>query len=167
MTDFERPSAARANLPRLDAVSLWTMILAGAVATAAFDLFGQSLSPMLGFANLAPVPLANNVIQVLFGATYRPGAEFLHYLAGLVAYPFGWMVIARPLATRLAPPLPWWLAAALYGVVLWIFALYVMAHLVAGNPPFLAFTGITWVALVGHVIYALAAAGVVEWRDRA
>lgn len=167
MTGSESWDAARSHLPRLDAASLWTMILAGAIGTAAFDLFGQSLSPMLGFANLAPVPLANNVIQVLFGATYRPGAELLHYLAGLVAYPLGWMVLARPLAARLLPALHWWLTAALYGIVLWIFALYVMAHLVAGNPPFLAFTGITWVALVGHVIYALAAASVVEWRDHA
>lgn len=77
---------------------LVTMALAGACATVAFDFFGQSLSPMLGFANLAPVPLANNVIQTLFGATYRPGAEFLHYFAGMVAYPLGWMVLARPIA---------------------------------------------------------------------
>lgn len=165
MTASGTRGEARPALPRLDAASLWTMLLAGAVATAAFDLFGQSLSPMLGFANLAPVPLANNVIQVLFGETYTPGAHVLHYLAGLVAYPLGWMLIARPLAARMAPGLTWWLAAALYGVVLWVFALYVMAHLVAGHPPFLAFTGITWVALVGHVIFALAAAGVARWRE--
>ncbi len=30
---------------------LFTMLLAGAVATVAFDFFGQSLSPALGFAN--------------------------------------------------------------------------------------------------------------------
>ncbi|MFC4217546.1 hypothetical protein ACFP4H_16075 [Pseudophaeobacter arcticus] len=144
---------------------LVTMALAGACATVAFDFFGQSLSPMLGFANLAPVPLANNVIQTLFGATYRPGAEFLHYFAGMVAYPLGWMVLARPIARTLAPGLGWAVPAVLYGVLLWIFALYVMAHLVAGNPAFLGFTGITWVALVGHVLFALVAAWVVAWRD--
>lgn len=144
---------------------LFTMLLAGACATVAFDFFGQSLSPMLGFANLAPVPLANNVIQTLFGATYRPGAEFLHYLAGMVAYPVGWLVIARPIARTLAPGLGWIIPAALYGVLLWVFALYVMAHLVAGNPAFLNFTGITWVALVGHVLFALVAAWVVAWRN--
>ena len=144
---------------------LATMALAGACATVAFDFFGQSLSPMLGFANLAPVPLANNVIQTLFGATYRPGAEFLHYFAGMVAYPLGWMVLARPIARTLAPRLGWAGPAAVYGVLLWVFALYVMAHLVAGNPAFLGFTGITWVALVGHVLFALVAAWVVAWRD--
>lgn len=142
-----------------------TMLLAGACATVAFDFFGQSLSPMLGFANLAPVPLANNVIQTLFGTTYRPGAEFLHYFAGMVAYPLGWMVVARPIARTLAPSLSWVVPASLYGVLLWVFALYVMAHLVAGNPAFLNFTGITWVALVGHVLFALVAAWVVAWRD--
>jgi len=152
------------SLPRLDAAAAWTLLLSGAVATVAFDFFGQSLSPMLGFPNLAPVPLANNVINVLFGATYAPGAHFLHYLAGLVAYPLGWMLVAAPLARRLAPGLPWWVAASGYGVALWVFALYVMAHLVAGNPAFLGFTGITWVALAGHVIFALAAAAVMRWR---
>jgi len=65
----------------------------------------------------------------------------------------------------LAPSLSWVVPASLYGVLLWVFALYVMAHLVASNPAFLNFTGITWVALVGHVLFALVAAWVVAWRD--
>lgn len=144
---------------------LFTMLLAGAVATVTFDFFGQSLSPGLGFANLAPVPLANNVIEAVFGAPWQPGAEALHYFAGLVGYPIGWMLIARPLAERLTPTWPWWLTSAIYGVGLWIFALYIMAHLVAGQPAFLGYTGITWVALVGHVVYAVAAAAIVRWRE--
>jgi Na+/melibiose symporter-like transporter len=75
------------------------------------------------------------------------------------------MLLAPPLAARHAPQLPWWVAASLYGAALWVFALYVMAHLIAGNPAFLGFTGITWVALIGHVIFALVAAAVVRWRD--
>lgn len=153
-------------LPSPSGETLLTMLLAGAMATVAFDFFGQSLSPMLGYANLAPVPLANNVIRVLFGQTYAPGAQFLHYFTGMVAYPLGWMVVARPLGLWLTPALPWWFVVILYGVVLWVFALYIMAHLVAGNPPFLNFTGITWVALVGHVLFALVAAAIVEWRER-
>lgn len=149
----------------LNTQTLWTMILAGATATVAFDWFGQSLSPMLGFANLAPVPLANNVIKVLTGATWTPGAHLLHYLAGMVAYPVGWMFIAEPLQKRLVPGMHWLLSAAVYGVGLWIFALYIMAHLIAGNPAFLGFTGITWVALTGHVLFALVAAAVVRWRE--
>ena len=107
--------------------ALWTMILAGALSTVAFDYFGQSLSPMLGFANLAPIPLANNIIAVVAGEGYRPGAHFLHYFAGIVAYPFGWMFIVEPLGRRLVPWLNWVLLAVLYGVALWVLALYVLA----------------------------------------
>lgn len=145
--------------------TLATMLLAGATSTVAFDLYGQGLSPLLGFATLAPVPLADSVITAVTGSGNVPVANLLHYVAGLVAYPLGWM-IAKPLAQRVAPQLPWWAAATAYGVVLWIFALYVMAHLVAGLPAFLGFTGITWVALVGHVLFALVTALVVRWRDR-
>lgn len=149
----------------VDITTLWTMVLAGATSTVAFDYFGQSLSPMLGFANLAPVPLADNVLRVVFGATYAPGAYLLHYIAGMIAYPVGWMFIAEPLARRVTPSLAWWIVALAYGLALWVFALYFMAHLVAGNPAFLGFTGITWVALVGHVIFALITASVVRWRE--
>jgi len=49
-----------------------------------------------------------------------------------------------------------------FGVVIWAFALYVMAHLVSGNPPFLGFTQLTWVSLVGHIVYGLALAAVMR-----
>lgn len=150
---------------RLNASNLWTMTLAGATATVAFDFFGQSVTPILGFASLAPVPLANNVIQVLTGAPYEPAAQLLHYVAGMIAYPFGWMFIAEPLARRFAPNLSWLAASTVYGIGLWIFALFIMAHLIAGQPAFLGFTGITWVALAGHVLFAVVAAAVVRWRE--
>ncbi|MEM0946592.1 MAG: hypothetical protein AAGK37_04240 [Pseudomonadota bacterium] len=135
-----------------------TVLVAGAFATLAFDIFGQALAPAFGFAQLAPVGLANQVIKTLTGAGWRPGAEMLHYLAGLIAYPLGWFLIVDPLRARLTPWMHWSLAAAAYGLALWVFALYGMAHLVAGMPPFLGFTGITWVALWGHVLFALVAA---------
>jgi len=149
------------------ATTLFTMLLAGALSTVAFDYYGQSLSPMLGYSRLAPVPLANNVINVLFGETYGPGAQFLHYFAGMVAYPLGWMLIVNPLRQAYLPRIGWLGPAIVYGAALWVFALYIMAHLVADNPAFLGFTGITWVALAGHVIFALVTAPVVAWRDEA
>lgn len=138
--------------------------VAGALATVAFDFFGQAISPGLGFASLAPVPLANQVIATLTGQGWAPGAHALHYAAGMIAYPLGWLLIAEPLRRHLMPSMPWIAGAVAYGVGLWIFALYVMAHLVAGNPAFLGFTGITWVALIGHVIFAVVAAGVFRLR---
>lgn len=142
-----------------------TMLTAGAFATVAFDFFGQSLSPGLGFASLAPVPLANQVIQTLTGAPFEPGAQFLHYMAGMIAYPGGWLFLAEPLRRRVLPDFPWLGAAVIYGVALWVFALFIMASLIAGNPPFLGFTGITWVALIGHVLFAVVAAYVARRRE--
>ncbi|MEM7596810.1 MAG: hypothetical protein AAF382_03870 [Pseudomonadota bacterium] len=139
---------------------LMAFFTAGAAAFIAFDLFGQVLSPMLGFATLAPVGLANATISAVFGSGYRPGAEALHFIAGLIAYPLGWLMIAEPIRAKVTPFVPSLAAAAIYGVGLWIFALYFMAHLVAGNAPFLGFTGITWVALVGHVLFAVVFAAV-------
>jgi uncharacterized membrane protein YjdF len=161
MTTLPLSDTARPNLITATAI-------AGALATVAFDFFGQSISPGLGFANLAPVPLANQVIQVLTGSPWEPAAQFLHYFAGMVAYPLGWILVAEPLRRRILPAFPWWAGMLAYGVVLWIFALYIMAHLIAGNPAFLGFTGITWVALVGHVLFAVVAAlayRAMGWRD--
>lgn len=152
----DRPTAARL-VPLI--------LISGSTATVAFDLFGQSLSPLMGFAGLAPVPLARQSLQALLGIDSAAGAHLLHYIAGLLAYPLGWLLIARPLAARVAPRLGWLGASAAYGVGLWIFALYVMAHLVAGNPPFLGFTGIAWVALIGHVLFAVVAAWTVRWLE--
>ena len=142
-----------------------TVLIAGAFSTVAFDFIGQSLSPALGFASLAPVPLANQVISTVFGSGWRPGAEALHYFAGMIAYPFAWVFIVEPLRRAVAPFVHWSIAAVVYGTVLWAFALYGMAHLIAGNPPFLGFTGITWVALVGHILFAVVTAVVMQIRE--
>ena len=101
---------------------------AGAAAFIAFDFFGQVLSPMLGFATLAPVGLANATLSAIFGSGYRPGAEALHFFAGLVAYPLGWLLIAEPIRSRLTPFIPSLAASASYGVGLWGFALYFMRN---------------------------------------
>ena len=139
------------------------VLVAGAVATVAFDLFGQALSPLAGYAKLAPVGLATGTIKTLFGASTAGAGDLLHYIVGLIGYPLGWLMVARPLARRTVPAMPTMAVAAAYGVGLWVFALYVMAHLVVGLPAFLGFTGITWVALVGHVLYALAFVAAYGW----
>lgn len=153
------PDAAARSAP-----SPLAIVVAGALATIAFDLFGQGISPALGFANLAPVGLANSTLQALFGAPWTPGAEILHHFTGLIAYPLGWVLIARPLWRRAAPGAHWAVAAAAYGLGLWVFALFVMAGLVAGLPFFLGFTGIAWVALAGHALFALVAVWALETR---
>jgi hypothetical protein len=146
------------TFPALTIRTLYVVLFAGAFATVLFDLFGQALSPIAGFPNLAPVPLATQTWQVVFGERFVPGGHLLHYVAGLIAYPVGWLFIWQPLVQKILPKLHWFISSALYGVGLWVFALYFMAHLIAGNPPFLGFTGITYVALVGHILFAVAAA---------
>lgn len=136
--------------------------VAGALATIIFDLFGQGLSPLAGFAKLAPIPLANATLNTVFGGAPKGAGDVLHILTGLIAYPLGYFLIARPIAAKILPGLHWSAVAAAYGAGLWIFALYFVAHLVAGNAPFLGFSGITWVALWGHVIYGLVAAAIIE-----
>lgn len=141
-----------------------TVLIAGAFATIAFDAFGQGLAPMFGYAKLAPVGLANQTLNTVFGSVPAGTAHLLHVFTGMVAYTLGYLMIARPVQLAVMPRLHWSATAAAYGVALWVFALYVMAHLVAGNPAFLGFTGITWVALWGHIVFAVVAAWIIEAR---
>lgn len=142
-----------------------TVLTAGAFATIAFDAFGQALSPLFGYAKLAPVGLAGASLKAIFGANPSGAAYLLHTLTGLIFYAVGYFAIARPLKMMVAPRLHWSVTAVAYGIVLWVFALYVMAHLVTGNKPFLGWTGITWVALWGHIVYAVVAAGIMEAKE--
>lgn len=142
--------------------TLATLLTAGAFGTIAFDLFGQSISPLLGYSKLAPVGLAGATLKSVFGANPAGAAHLLHTLTGVIFYATGYFAIARPVQRAILPNLHWSITAVAYGVALWVFALYIIAHLVAGNKPFLGWTGITWVALWGHIIYALVAAAVIE-----
>lgn len=142
--------------------TLFTLLSAGALATVAFDAYGQGISPLLGMAKLAPVGLASSTLKSVFGASPAGLAHLLHMVTGMVFYVLGYFLIARPLQRAVLPQLPWLATAIIYGVVLWVFALYVMAHLVAGMPAFLGFSGITYVALYGHILYAVVAAWVIE-----
>lgn len=155
---------APGTVPDLTA-GLILMTMSGAVATIAFDLWGQVVSPgVLGWANLAPVPLATQTVQVLTGIQSREMGHFMHlFLVGLIAYPFGWLYVFRPLQERLVPGLPWLVSSALYGFALFLLAIgFVAGPLLAGNPWFLGFTSITWVALIGHVLYGIVCAAIVR-----
>ncbi len=142
----------------------WNILVAGALATIAFDLFGQGLSPFFGFAKLAPVGLANGTLKTVFGSVPKGSGDILHLMTGMFVYTLGYVLVARPIQQKILPSLHWAITAVVYGVGLWVFALYGVAHLIAGNKPFLGFTGITWVALWGHVLYALVAVYILEKR---
>ena len=161
-------------LPAFKTRTLTTLLVSGAFAILAFDLFGQTISPLLSAiptlgSKLAPVALANQSLGAITGLGTKFIAQYgighaIHLLTGLLVYPIGYMFIARPIAQKIAPIVPWWGVGIIYGIVLWVFALYVMAHLVAGNPAFLGWSGITWVALWGHIVFGLVIAGFAWWR---
>jgi len=67
-------------IPKLNVYTLTTLIVSGAFAVLAFDLFGQTISPMLKSllspflgAKLAPVALANQSLGVITGL----GSKFI------------------------------------------------------------------------------------------
>ncbi|QFT98853.1 hypothetical protein FIU85_16175 [Roseovarius sp. THAF8] len=154
------------TLPAISLDTALLILLSGAAGTVAFDLFGQALSPILGFANLAPVGLARSLLGSLGLPNAAPYGHLMHlFFVGLLAYPIGWLFIARPALARILPGLHWLPASALYGAALWVFAIGGITS-IAGLPFFLNFTGITWVALVGHVIYGIAAASTAAYLAR-
>ncbi len=150
--------------PSLDRKVLTALALSGIAATIAFDFFGQILSPAAGFVELQPVALAKLVIEKLFGVSTSGGAYVLHFLTGLLFYPLGYLFAARPIARAVTPQAPWWVVGTVYGAIAWLWAVYVMAYLVAGLPAFFGFTEFTWIALVGHILFGWVAAAVIRLR---
>ena len=137
-----------------------TILLSGLASEIVWEVWARVLTPLWVGGPLEPAAL----VQSVFGLSSRFAAEIIHFMVGLLAYPFGYIFIALPIAHTLVPFLPWWIVALGYGVGLWIFALYVMAHLVAGLPAFLAWHLIAWASLGGHLLFALAGAAVVKAR---
>lgn len=137
-----------------------TILLAGIASEVVWEIWARLITPLWVGGPLEPAAL----VQSVFGLSSRTVAELIHLFVGLIAYPIGYIFIARPLAKAIFPFLPWWIVALGYGVGLWIFALYIMAHLIAGLPAFLGFIPLTWASLIGHLLFALAGGAVVRAR---
>lgn len=152
-SDYSRTAA---GVPPANFDTVGKMFIAGVLATMAFDFWGQIVSPGLGFANLSPHGLAKSLLGSLGLPNGDFAGYFMHfYLVGLIGYPVGWLFIFRPIWQRLTGGVGgWFLPAAIYGFGLWVFAIGGITA-IAGLPLFLNFTGITWVALVGHVLYGI------------
>ena len=165
MADMTHTTPIASSRVSLDAAI--GMLIAGAAATLAFDLWGQSIAPWLGLGNLAPAGLAQGLLGKLgFEGVARAHGQFMHlFVVGLVGYPLGWFLVFKPLWDRFVGFGGWAVPAAIYGAALWIVAIGVIAGWVTGNV-FLGFTRITWVALVGHVFYGVALGGTAQWLAR-
>lgn len=147
--DHATPSAAVVSVR-----SFRSAAIAGAVGLAAWEFFARLAAPLwIGHA-LEPAGL----VEAAFGIG-GVGAELVHIFTGLVVFPLGYVFGVRPVLARVAGGVRWWLAGILYGLALWVVAVFGIAHLVAGFPPFLDFAPIAWASLVGHLLLGLGLAG--------
>lgn len=150
------------KMPGLNVQTVGLMFIAGFVATNAFDLWGQMISPGLGFANLSPHGLAKSLLGSLGLPNGDFAGYFVHfYLVGLIGYPVGWLFIFKPIWEKVLGQTHWFIPSAIYGFGLWVFAIGGITA-IAGLPFFLNFTGIAWVALVGHVLYGIVMVAVMK-----
>lgn len=157
-------NSPRSALPDLSVATIGLMFIAGFMATNAFDLWGQLISPALGFANLSPHGLAKSLLGKLGLPNGDFAGYFFHfYLVGLIGYPVGWLFVFEPIWKRIVGATSGWLVpSAVYGFGLWVLAIGLVTS-IAGLPFFLNFTGITWVALVGHVLYGIVLVAMFRW----
>lgn len=147
-------------MPMLTRRLIVTALLAGLAADLTWEFWARVITPLWVGGPLQPAAL----IQSVFGFRNNGLAEVIHAVVGIVFYPLGYLFIARPLQRLVAPGLPVLLTGVGFGIGLWVFALYVMAHLFAGLPAFLGFITLTWASLVGHVLFGVIVALVVRAR---
>ncbi len=155
------PTTTTFSVPGLTLQTLGIMFVSGFFATLAFDLWGQAISPGVGFAALSPHGLARSLLGTLGLPNGNFAGYFVHFYAvGLIGYPMGWLFIFAPLWKRVFGETHWLLPSLVYGFGLWVFAIGGIT-MIAGLPFFLNFTGITWVALVGHILYGVVMVAVI------
>jgi hypothetical protein len=126
------------------------VVLSGLAGLVVWELFARLAAPIwIGFA-LDPTAL----LEAAFGVTGAAG-QAIHLALGLLVFPFGYIYLVGP---RLIPGLPWPVAGLLYGVALWVGAMYGLASVLGGMPPFMGFEPVAWASLTGHLGLGLAIA---------
>ena len=138
----------------------YDVALAGGAGLVVWEIFARGVAPLwLGH------PLeAAGLVEAGLGIG-GPAAQVIHILTGLIAFPIGYIAFARPIVRAVAPWLPWSVVGLGYGAGLWVFAMFVIAHLLAGMPAFLGFGAIAWASLIGHLALGLAISGMVAMRS--
>ncbi|MEL7173084.1 MAG: hypothetical protein AAFN05_09005 [Pseudomonadota bacterium] len=169
-----------------------TTLLAGAIGLASWELWIRfGAPPTTGkFPLEGPIGLAQASLNKLFGiSAYKDDnlflgvlsgrgiAEIAHFSAAFIAYPLGFLIAARPIGRavlgRVGTTGSDVVTGLVYGALLFVFAGYVMGHLVAGFPPFFGWKSITvWTGLppgsfIGHVLLGLGIAIGAMVADRA
>jgi hypothetical protein len=142
----------------VDARTFVRVVLAGLAGLILWEFFGRLIAPLWIGEPLDATPLIEMALGIKGG-----WATLVHILTGLVAYPLGYVMIVRPIGGMIVPRHMWPVLGLAYGVALWVFAMFVIASLMAGMPPFLGFQQIAWASLVGHVALALGIAGATQY----
>lgn len=158
MTMIETRKAAL--FPEVSGHLIFTILLAGIAADVSWEIWARFITPIFVGGPLEPAGL----VQTVFGLQSRALAELIHATVGIIFYPIGYLFIARPLQRLIFPSLPLLLTGIGFGTGLWVFALYVMAHLFGGLPAFLGFIPLTWASLAGHILFGVVVAYVTEAR---
>jgi hypothetical protein len=134
----------------LDAATLRNLCIGGAAGLVTWEVFARLLTPQIIGGPLQPASL----IISLFENPGRPAAEALHYVTGVALYPLAYWILTR-LARSLGPTLD----GIIWGIATWVIALGLFASL-AGLPFMLGFIPLSWMSLVGHMLYAMVAVSV-------
>jgi hypothetical protein len=155
-TTSQTTSAAghRALLARFvpDSRTIRDLFVGGAAGLLTWELFARLLTPAVIGGPLEPAALIISLFENLFAFNPgRPAAEALHYVTGIALYPLAYWVLIR-LARSLGPTLD----GLLWGIATWVIALGLFASL-AGLPFMLGFIPLSWMSLVGHMLYAMVA----------
>lgn len=166
MTETNTSQPASRGLSQINLNAVVTVVLAGAVSLIVWELWARGISPAIDWPRPNPVDLASAVLKKTTGISDRNIAEVLHYFTGLVAYPAAYVFAVQPLAKRFAPIIPWWVVATAFGVSTFVFALYVMAHLVMGWAPFLGCGAVAQTSLIGHTLLGIALGAIVQLREQ-
>ena len=149
--------------PRFPTLGEVVMLSIGGLAgLIVWEVFANPVTSWIVGGPLQPPALIISLFQNLFGV--NPGwtaAAILHYATGILFYPLGYFFVTRVLAS-----FGKWIDGVLWGIATWVIALGFFATL-AGLPFMLGFILLSWMSLVGHVIYAVVAALVFEHLNRA
>ena len=151
MTNREEPTAGGTGFVAgvIDDITnnVLRLLIAGGLGIVAWEVTTDTVTRLL----FAQSPQPHGLVQGLLGIQARWLAEAIHYVAGIVAFPLGYVVFRR------LSPLPWLVNGAIYGVALWFLALGVFAT-IAGFGFMLGWGNVTWASGVGHVVLAIAIA---------
>jgi hypothetical protein len=151
--------------PPLTARLIATALMAGLAADLTWEVWARVLTPLVPGVGGPLEPAA--LVQSVFGLESRLAGEIIHFVVGVAFYPIGYLFVARPLQRLIIPALPWFVTALGFGAGLFVFALYIMAHLIAGFPAFLGWVPLAWCSLFGHLLFGLVVGFVVLVRERA